>query len=399
MNEVHKITPALEPFKVELEDLSYLDDNPRRGNVEAIAKSLDTFGQLVPLVFKKERNRRTIYAGNHRHRAAALLGWTHIAAIDASKLTKKQMRAFALADNRTGDLAGYEEQELLDQLRDLSEPDLEAIGYAQEDVNDLLAALEPELDDESKDLTPEPPSEPITKLGDVWEVGRHRLVCGDATVQGVPDDAAVMLTDPPYGISYASNKSGKLKGEGVRSDHNTESGRAVLELWGTARPSAVFWTHKRPFPADVSKSTGALVWHKGGGGMGDLSFPWFLDWEMAYIFGKGWRVPAKQMRGTSVLSGHRMTNRSDGVEHEVDQFRSHPTQKPVSLLKEILLRAPAGDVWEPFAGSGSTLIACEQVDRICHAVELDPKYCDVIVERFHRFTGQPVKLNGKLKKL
>lgn len=158
--------------------------------------------------------------------------------------------------------------------------------------------------------------------------------------------------------------------------------------WGTDRPAVVFWTHKTPFPLDPSASKGCLIWSKGGGGMGDLDFPWTLDWEMAYVFGTGWHRPEGGIRSTAVLSGHHMTNRSDGEESSIDKVRHHPTQKPVSLLAdEILSRAPDGLVLDPFAGSGSTLIACHQTGRRCYAIELDPRYCDVICRRFQNLTG------------
>ena len=391
------IAPDLESFATPIDDLHLMEGNPRQGDVNVIEGSLGKFGQRTPIVYRTEPDpdtgepRKVVYAGNHRLLAATNLGWKEIAAVSGDDLTHDEIRAFSLADNRTGDVGEYDDDllsALLDDLRDDTEL-LAATGYDDDALGGLLDDWSVDIGDvgDIDDVPDIPEGETITQLGDVWLLGNHRLVCGDSTMIEPPRDATVMVTDPPYGIGYASNMDGKLKGRGIESDGTTEVAQQAVANWGD-KPAVVFWTHKRPFPADVSKSKGCLIWSKGGGGMGDLEFPWVLDWEMAYVFGNGWHRPSGGIRSTAVLSGHHMTNRSNGEESTIDAVRHHPTQKPVSLLAdEILSRAPDGDVYEPFAGSGSTLIACEQTGRTCHAIELDPHYCDVICARYQRHTG------------
>jgi hypothetical protein len=203
------ILPDLESLAVEIGELELLPGNPRKGDVDAVSRSLEQFGQRKPIVAR--RGDRTVIAGNHTLQAARRLGWDKIAVVwvdddDASA------KAFALADNRTAELGGYDEEALLALIEEVHKADaalLEMTGWSEQDMHDLIEALEPEepvIPEDADDV----PEHVIarTAVGDVWLLGEHRLICGDSTDDGVyaklmADDRAHMVwTDPPYGISY-----------------------------------------------------------------------------------------------------------------------------------------------------------------------------------------------------
>ncbi len=168
-----------------------------------------------------------------------------------------------------------------------------------------------------------------------------------------------MITDPPYGIRYKSSGKGNLVRRDLLGDKTTEAATLAMAIWGI-RPAAVCWMPKSRIPSDA-KFRGHLAWDKGNLGMGDLSFPWKPNWEMVYIYGKGW-------------SGKRT---SSVVRHKpipwADADKIHPTQKPLSLMRELIEKAPPGLIVDPFAGSCSTLIAANQCGREAIGAELDPK--------------------------
>lgn len=181
-------------------------------------------------------------------------------------------------------------------------------------------------------------------------------------------EADVMVTDPPYGIAYATHSGGQFTGDTITGDENSAVRDAVLEAWGD-RPAAVFASIRQPRPPGRPYST-PLVFDKGDiVGMGDLTFPWRPNYELIWIYGTGWTGP----RSSSVLRYRVLPGNFTG--------RDHPTQKPVAVSEDLIAKAPPGVIADPFAGSGSTLIAARNSGRRAIGVEIEERYCDVIAKR------------------
>ncbi len=184
--------------------------------------------------------------------------------------------------------------------------------------------------------------------------------------------ADVLVTDPPYGYSHKSGRAGKFQGEVIANDTNLMARDNALTAWGN-RPAIAFGSWKRPKPKGTHT---VLVWDKGeASGMGDLSIPWKPNWEEIYVMGKGY----KGHRGSSILTGHTvLTWASKG--------REHPNMKPVTLMEALIQKCPPGVIADPFAGSGSTLVAARNLGRKVIGVELEEKYCELIVKRLQQQT-------------
>jgi site-specific DNA-methyltransferase (adenine-specific) len=303
------------------------------------------------------------------------------------------VKAFALADNRSAELAEWDEQVLDAQLQELelAEFDVEAIGF------ETTVEPEPVIEDEIPEVV-----EPKAKLGDVWLLGRHRLMCGDSTVvenvdkllQGKKADMA--FTDPPYGVEYTGGvqfapdgTATKNNREMIKND-NLDIYADVFRIlaqfvngpcyvWFAGNKAATVYTAAQQY----GQIHNMLVWHKTGGGYSNLSAHYkenkepFLYWKP-----KGstlrWSGPSTE---TTVWSVNK---------DRINEF--HPTQKPVALAAKAITNHDAKSVLDLFGGSGSTLIACEQTDRTCFMMELDPKYVDVIIARWEKLTGDTAVL-------
>lgn len=220
-------------------------------------------------------------------------------------------------------------------------------------------------------------------MGKLKLKAKHRLLCGDSTsaddVAKLMDGetAGVIITDPPYGIAYESGMEGALA-RSIQGDEDTSARDSALLGVGEDFPVACFATWRCVPPR---RPKGQLIWHKNAGGMGDLSFPWATDYEVVWVFGKGWAGH----RGSSVLEGETIVTWNTGPAKRV-----HPHQKPVAVLAQIIEKS-SGIIQDPFAGSGTTLIAAEQTGRGCFAMEISPGYCDVAVQRFEKATGRKVE--------
>lgn len=378
------IVSGLEPLAADIDALQLLPGNPRRGDVAAVARSLDTFGQRKPIVALRDG---TVIAGNHTLQAAQSLGWEKIAVVwvDDDDATAK---AFALADNRTAELGDYDDQALADLIAAVAEADadlLAASGWTSDDLTELLATLEPEqlptVLTDPDDVPDAPPAKTVP--GDVWLLGPHRVVCGDSSEPTVLDKAFdgrsidIVLTDPPYGIDLETDWS---KGSGknyrpVANDDVPFDASLLRKFFATVEEQ--FWWGANYYHRTLAES--------------DLNGSW-LVWdkrtpETDVVIGSGFELcwsatPHKQ----DVLRYH-WTNFTS--HKNAGLKRAHPTEKPVALLVEILNRwSPNGSqVADPFAGSGTTLIAAHDTGRIASLVELDPRYVDVICRRFQEHTG------------
>jgi len=395
MTETWDGNRALRRYLVPVEELRPHPRNPRRGNLLEIGRSLDRFGQQRPILALPDG---TIVAGNHTYLAAAELGWSHVAVI-RSDLTDADIEAYLAADNRTADLGGYDDRVLLDLLTDLQQQDqaLVGTGYDDEFLRQLLASVR--ADDRrlasygDPDAAPPLPAEPQSTPG-VYELGPHRLVCGDACDaeayemalnEGLAD---TVWTDPPYGVDYEGRTSERLR---IANDNNSDLGRILRRALNTTlahtKPGGNWYVASASGAAgdlflDVLRELGVrrhtLVWVKNAMVLSRMDYHY--RHELIYY---GWKPGSGRVRPsdrtlTSVLEFDRPQRSTE-----------HPTMKPVALVKHCVENStqPDGLVLDPFAGSGSTLIACEAAGLRCAAIEIDPRYCDVIRQRYADYVG------------
>jgi len=382
-------------MKIETVNIDELDLDSRNArkhdakNLKAIADSLEQFGQRKPIVVWG----RTVVAGNGTMAAARSLGWTEISVARVpDDWSSDQVKAYALADNRSAELAVWDEQVLASQLLELQEAefDIQLLGF-ELPVDELQEIVEDEIPEQV---------EPKSKLGDVWKLGRHKLLCGDstdkATVQKLMDGnkADVVFTDPPYGMfldADYSDMSSKFKGSSGGNKYD-----AVLGDNADFRPdliTSVF--HNFDYVNEIfvwgadyysellpDKNKGSwVVWDKRGDESADKMFG--STFEMCWSKARHKRDIAR-IKWAGIF----------GMEKEHDKKRQHPTQKPVALVAWFFDKWAKGlkNVVDVYGGSGSTLLACEQTDRTCFMMELDPKYVDVIIARWEKLTGQTAEL-------
>ena len=299
---------------------------------------------------------------------------------------------------------------VLDPLAAMAEANTDALGSLLAEIGTDSEALQAMLDelasengidlfaDGAEDLAdPEPQVDRAAELQEEWgtetgqlwviagKAGEHRLLCGDSTkaedvarlMDGETADAIV--TDPPYGIGYRSNMKGSVA-RSIQGDEDTNARDAILLGVDEDLPIACFASWRCRPPRDVR---GELIWKKNVGGMGDLTFPWSTDYEVVWIFGKGW----KGHRGSSILEGETVVTWNTG-----SAARVHPHQKPIEVLAHLIGKSP-GSVFDPFLGSGTTLIAAEQLGRKCYGMEISPAYCGVILQRMKDMGLEPTLQN------
>ena len=363
-------------------------------NLDAIKSSLKRFGQQKPIVVNEKG---IVIAGNGTLTAARALGWDSINIVK-TELDGVNATAYAIADNRTGELAEWDNEALAKQLSALQIEDealVEAAGFSDAEltalVDEVTGITEGNTD---PDEVPEVPEEPTAQAGQVWQLGNHRLMCGDST--SAEDVAALMdgqkadmvFTDPPYGVEYQSNMSKRF--EQIKNDDTILEIAPVIWQFLADDSGAFVWTSHHVYPVwrqqfdAFYKQT--IIWAKGGGGMGDLQGQYALDYEMALFCVKGSpRFEGK--RGMAVWD----------IGKDSASGYVHPTQKPVALAEQALndFTKAKNITLDLFGGSGSTLIACERLSRHCRMMELEPAYCDVIIKRWEDFTGQTAELvNG-----
>lgn len=395
-------------------ELATYHRNPRRGNLKAIADSLRTLGQYRPIVVNAGTHTgrpNEVVAGNHTLLAARELGWDHVDAviIDVDDITAARIVA---ADNRTADLGHYDNAELLDLLSAL--PDLDGTGYDDHDLQELLQAVTKAAGGPvaltDPDAAPDvPESDPVTRPGDVWQLGPHRVMCGSATVladvQHVLDgeQATCVWTDPPYGIDYVGKTKDALTiandGSAGLEQLLNDAFRVLVEV---ARPGApVYVAHadsERVTFETCLRGAGVLVrqnliWAKNVMVMGRADYHWKHE-PILYGFTPGGE--GRLGRGGPNWYGDNAQTTVFAYDKPAAN-RQHPTMKPVALVQHMLTNScPAGGiVLDLFGGSGSTLIAAHHMGAQARLVELDPRYVDVICRRWQEHTGQPPERDGK----
>lgn len=345
-----------------------------------------------------------VLAGNHTLAAALELGWEEIAATFVD-VDDEQAARIVLVDNRSNDIAGYDDQALIDLLKEL--PDLEGTGYGADDLDSLIASLDTALPGEGGDTDPiEPPSEPRAQPGDMWALGQHRLLCGDATQRSEVErlfslgPASAMWTDPPYGVDYVGKTA-----EALTIENDGEAGLQAL-LEATFEVADEFLVDGAPVyiahPAGALSVVFAqafmdrgwrfhqgLIWVKDSMVLGHADYHYRHE---PILFGYTAGGGRRGRGGTGWFGDNAQTTVFEVPRPKAS--REHPTMKPVELIEQHLVNstAPGNHVYEPFGGSGSTLIACENLGRVCLATEIDAAYCDVIVDRWERHTGGTAEL-------
>ncbi|WP_102108827.1 site-specific DNA-methyltransferase [Oceaniglobus roseus] len=367
--------------------------------VALIAGSIREFGFNNPVLVDGANG---IIAGHGRVLAARKLGLDRVPVIELGHLTEAQKRAYILADNRLAEQAGWDRELLALELGDLADLGVELpdLGFEAAEIDALLnaGAADPREED-----TPEPPVDPVSQPGDLWHLGPHRLLCGDATdpaaVARVLDGVTptLMVTDPPYGVNYDPawrNRAGasetKRTGK-VRNDDRAD----WREAWALFPGDVAYVWHGALHAGTVADSLAAtgfgirsqIIWAKERLVLSRGHYHWMHEpcWYAVREGRKGhwsgdrtqttlWTIPSRDQDATTV----------------------HGTQKPVECMRRPMLNntSPGQAVYEPFCGSGSALIAAETTGRVCHAVELDPAYVDVAVLRWQAFTGRQAVLEG-----
>jgi DNA modification methylase len=362
-------------------------------SAELIQESIKRYGAARSIVIDEENR---ILAGNGTIEGAKAAGIKNVRIIETAgdeiiavrrtDLTEHEKVGLALADNRTSDLSDWD-AEMLHQLS--QEQDISP-WFDEEDLAEIIGEVEklPSEEHTDPDDVPEVDEEAvITKPGDLWILGDHRLLCGDSTniqhVERLMDGkkADMVFTDPPYGVEYRSNMSKRF--EQIKNDDTILEVAPIIWEFLAEDSAAFVWTSHHVYPIwrqqfdAFYKQT--IIWSKGGGGMGDLEGQYALDYEMALFCVKG-SPKFQRKRGMAVWD--------IGKDRAAEYV--HPTQKPVALAEQALadFTKTRQITLDLFGGSGSTLIACERAGRKARLMELDPKYCDVIVKRWSDFTGR-----------
>lgn len=390
------MTAGLKVVSMKIDQLEPHPQNVRQGDVSSIIASLEAHGQYKPIVVQRSTNR--ILAGNHTWRAARELGWKSLDVVAVDVSDDEALRIL-LVDNRTNDLASYDEQGLLSLLSDLAESEsgLAGTGYEIDDLNDLLAELkEVPAGLTDPDEMPELSRSVTSVRGDVWLCGSHRVMCGDSTLVDdvdrlMADHVADMVwTDPPYGVAYVGKTADALTIENDDLDEGQleqflrdSLSNALLAsrpgaAWFTAAPAGPLFLPFAKVLRELEVWKQTLVWLKSVLVMGRSDY----HYRHEAIF-YGWKPGAAH------------TAPPDRKQDTIWEFdkparnAEHPTMKPVALIERAITNhTKLGDrILDPFGGSGSTLIAAHQSGRSAFLMELDPKYVDVICRRFQQHTG------------
>ena len=379
--------------------------NPRRNDeaVDRMCAAIREFGFRIPVVARSDG---TVIDGHLRLKAAQRLGLPEVPVALADDLSEAQIKAFRLLANRSASWAEWDDELLALELKDLQDAgyDLGLTGFNAGELRNLMEDG-PAAGLTDEDAVPEPPADPVTKPGDLWLLGEHRLLCGDATVATDVERLLagarphLLVSDPPYGVEYdpawrneagvsATRRTGKVANDD-RADWR--------EAWALFPGDVAYVWHAAIHATTVAESLvvcgfdirAQIVWAKSRLVLGRGDYHWQHE-PCIYAVRAGktghWQGARDQSTLWSIAPA--------GAE---DAATTHGTQKPVEAMRRpIVNNSERGDlIYEPFCGSGTTMIAAETVGRACLAMELDPGYCDVIVRRWQEFTGKPVVLDGE----
>ena len=359
--------------------------------IAQIAASIKEFGFLSPILIAEDN---TILAGHGRLAAARKLGLTKVPCVKESHLTETQRRAYIIADNKLSLNAGWDEDILAIELSELqgADFDLDLLGF---DESELASIFEDdkEVEDDDFDIEEELNKPCFSKSGDIWTLGRHRLICGDSTKEetykSLMEDkkANLVVTDPPYNVNYEGS-AGKIKNDNMNTD---KFYNFLLDAFSNmekvmADDASIYVFHADTEGLNFRKAfndagfylSGCCIWKKPSLVLGRSPYQWQHE-PCLY----GWKKKGKHQwysgrKETTIWEFEKPKKNAD-----------HPTMKPIALLAYPISNSSMSNtlILDPFGGSGSTLIACEQTDRSCYTIELDEKFCDVIVKRYIEQVG------------
>lgn len=381
------------------------EKNPRINDnaVPAVMKSIEEFGFKVPIVIDKKG---TIVTGHTRLKAAKKLGMKTVPCIVADDLTPEQIKAFRLADNKVAEAAEWDMGLLTEELDGIVDIDMSDFNFG--DITDSPSS-EDVVEDNDENI--EIPSEPKTRLGDLWTIGRHKLMCGDATSGDVlkrlvgGDKVDMYLTDPPYNVAYEGKTEDKLT---IQNDSMEDSVFYQFLVDSFVAADSV-----------MNEGAAFYVWHADSEGYNFRGACRAVEWELreCLIWNKNTMVLGRQdyqwkhepclygWKGGAAHNWYSDRKQTTVIDmNKPNRNAEHPTMKPVQLFAYLMENSskPGDIVLDSFCGSGTTLIACEQMGRVARVLEIDPKYCDVIVERYINLVGSSdevsVERNGKMIK-
>lgn len=369
-------------------------NNARTHSAEQINKlrsSLREFGFINPVIIDRDFN---VIAGHGRIEAAKAEGISEVPCVFADYLTPAQKKAYILADNRMAMDAGWDEELLRVEIEALQAEsfDVGLTGFDESEFADLFET-DSEVKDDDFDVDSELEKPPVTKSGDLWLLGNHRLICGDSTREETytllmdGKKANLVVTDPPYNVNYEGS-AGKIKNDNME---NSKFYQFLLDAFTCmekvmADDASIYVFHADTEGLNFRKAfadagfylSGTCIWKKQSLVLGRSPYQWQHE---PVLF--GWKKKGKHQW---------YTGRKESTIWEFDKPKKngdHPTMKPVPLVAYPIKNSSMSNciVLDPFGGSGSTLIACEQMNRVCHTIELDEKFCDVIVKRFIEQAG------------
>lgn len=413
-------TAALEVIYLPTNSLKPHPQNPRVHSdrqVQQIAQSIEAFGFNVPILADDQQN---IVAGHGRILAARRLGWKTVPVIKLSHLTESQYKAFLIADNRLTENSTWDDRLLGEQLKSLSELeldfDLEVTGFEMAEIDVLIEGLDTIAEADADDRLPEVETSAVSATGDMWQLGKHRVLCGDALLSEsylrLMDGATadLVITDPPYNVVIDGHASGLGKirhrefrmasGEMSEGEFSAFLGKAMAQCSLSSKQGSLAyyfmdWRHLRQILSAglvvYGEPMNLCVWAKNNGGMGSF---YRSAHELIFLFkngeashrnniqlGKFGRYRTNVWHYPSATSFSR--SGPDG-----DLLAQHPTPKPVALIADAIKDSTRrGDlILDPFLGSGTAVIAAERSGRICYGLELDPLYVDTIIRRWQRHT-------------
>jgi len=352
-------------------------------NLKAIEESFKRFGQVEPLVVRKADIR--VLGGNGRLDVMTKLGYKEVS-VHYVDISEKEADALAITLNRSGELAEWDKDVLSALLKDLSDDfDLGDLGFEDDELEEFGVTEKPTVSEKDDEIPEIEQNKFGVKLGDIWQLGDHRLMCGDSTVRENVErlmdgqKADMVFTDPPYGYKYESNHQSKHK--------MLENDDQILNFMPVAYAAMennsciyVCGSHQtieiwKPLFGNHFSYKNLIVWKKNNWSMGDLKGSFAGQHELI-LFGHKGKVELVGKRDTDIWEFNR------------EPPKDHPTQKPVDLISFAISKVISNRVLDLFLGSGSTLIACEKTGRKCFASELDPHYVSVAIERWQKLTGK-----------
>jgi DNA modification methylase len=369
--------------------------NPRKNDhaVDGVAAAIGRFGFGAPILARREDGE--IIAGHTRLKAAIKLGLERVP-VRYLDLSEEEAHRLARTDNKLAELAEWDAAALVAQLNDENDADRLLQGFTAEDMRRLNAELlraTAVTDDEA----PEPPAEPVARRGDIWILGRHRVVCGDSTDANDVAKAldgqtpALMVTDPPYGVEYDPKwrQSGGRTGM-VQNDDNA----SWREAWALFPGGVAYVWHASQFTSVVQadledcgfETRAQIIWAKSQPVMSRGHYHWQHEpcWYAVRCGSTAaWVGDRKQTTVWEIQN----INRAAGEDRT-----NHGTQKPVECMARPM-KNHEGDIYDPFLGSGTSIVAAEQLGRRCFGLEIDPGYVDVVVQRWEKQTGQKAELS------